>query len=200
MHMAEPSLAANILLLATCSAMREQLSALIRAEGFPSCAQAGTIEEAKRILIEEDMDLVLIDTPLGKEDAVSFAIDLIRNRSMSFGVITLIAPELTQHNLYQAERIGIVTLKKPLDGHLLLQTMRLLLSFQARIKKLESQADKLQQKLEDDRLVSRAKLLLIENMKMREQDAHHYLERKAMDACVRKTKIAKDIIRKYGPK
>jgi response regulator NasT len=73
----------------------------------------------------------------------------------------------------------------------------LLLSFRVKIKKLESKADKLQQKLEDDRLVSRAKILLVERLKMSEQDAHHYIEKMAMDRCVKKTTIANDIIRMY---
>ena len=191
---------ANVLLISKQGAAIDAIAQALKKEGISPPAVAATIHEAKCVLIDMDIALLLIDMPICGEDGAQFAIDLVRSRALSFGVIMLLKAEDYDKHLYQAERLGIVTLRKPVDLHLLLQTVRLLLSFQARIRKLESQADKLQQKLEDDRLVNRAKLLLIEQLKMREQDAHHYIEKKAMDKCVRRTKIAKEIIRMYEPK
>ncbi len=192
--------ASSILLISNKELVQKQMDQVILEVGTPPAIWVKGIEEAKRVLIDTDVELVVLDMPIAGEDGTAFAIELVRSRSMNFGIIMLIDPEQIKHNLYQAERMGIITLNKPLDSHLLVQTIRLLLAFQARIKKLQSHAERLQQKLEDDRLVNRAKLLLIENQKMKEQDAHHFIERKAMDACVRKTKIAKDIIRMYGTK
>ena len=46
------------------------------------------------------------------------------------------------------------------------------------------------------RVVNRAKCLLIEKKQMTEEEAHHYLEKLAMDACITKREAATDIIRR----
>ena len=48
------------------------------------------------------------------------------------------------------------------------------------------------------RLVNRAKLILINELKMSEPDAHHYIEKQAMDRCVSKREIAEEIIKTYS--
>jgi response regulator NasT len=52
--------------------------------------------------------------------------------------------------------------------------------------------------MEEIRLVNRAKWLLIENLKMTESDAHHYIEKQAMDRCCSKKEIALGIIKTYS--
>ena len=56
----------------------------------------------------------------------------------------------------------------------------------------------LEDKMEEMRLVNRAKWLLISELKMTEGDAHHYIEKRAMDLCVSKKEVAKDIIKIYS--
>ena len=51
--------------------------------------------------------------------------------------------------------------------------------------------------MEEIRLVNRAKWILIEQLKMTEADAHHHIERQAMDRCVSKKEIALGIIKTY---
>ena len=56
----------------------------------------------------------------------------------------------------------------------------------------------LEEKMGEIRLVNRAKWLLISELKMSEPDAHHYIERQAMDCCVSKKEIAENIIKTYS--
>ncbi len=46
-------------------------------------------------------------------------------------------------------------------------------------------------------LVNRAKWLLIDRLKMSEEEAHRYIEKSAMDDCVSKSVIAQGIIKTY---
>ena len=48
------------------------------------------------------------------------------------------------------------------------------------------------------RLVNRAKWLLINELKMDEPKAHHYIEKLAMDMCITKRQAAEDIINTYS--
>ena len=55
----------------------------------------------------------------------------------------------------------------------------------------------LQEKMEEIRLVNRAKWLLIEELKMTEQEAHRYIEKQAMDRCVTRRAVAEQILSIY---
>ncbi|MFQ8766588.1 MAG: ANTAR domain-containing protein [Oscillospiraceae bacterium] len=47
------------------------------------------------------------------------------------------------------------------------------------------------------RLVNRAKWVLIEQLKMTENEAHKFIERQAMDRCVTRRTIAENILATY---
>jgi response regulator NasT len=51
--------------------------------------------------------------------------------------------------------------------------------------------------MEEMRLVNRAKLILVQRFKMSEKDAHRFIEKNAMDRCVKRRTIAESIIRTY---
>jgi response regulator NasT len=57
--------------------------------------------------------------------------------------------------------------------------------------------ESLQAKMEEMRLVNRAKLILVQRFKMSEKDAHRFIEKNAMDRCVKRRTIAESIIRTY---
>lgn len=191
---------ATLLIISASQRFAVQIENLFQKEGFCDYICVETIHQGKRIIIDSDIDLLIIDAPIPSEDATQFAMELARSKSFDYSIIMLANAEIYEKNLYQSERLGIVTFKKPMDPRLLLQTIRLLLSMHIKIKKLEDKADNLRQKLEDDHVISRAKILLIANLKMTEADAHHYIEKKAMDSCVKKTVIAKKIISTYEGK
>ena len=52
-------------------------------------------------------------------------------------------------------------------------------------------------KLEELRVVSRAKCLLVEYLHIGEREAHRYIEKQAMDLRVTKKVIAEDILKTY---
>ena len=54
-----------------------------------------------------------------------------------------------------------------------------------------------EQKIEDKRIIDRAKYILISCMNMREQEAHRYLEKQAMDMRTSKRIIAEGILKRY---
>ena len=51
--------------------------------------------------------------------------------------------------------------------------------------------------MEDIRLVDRAKCILISQMDMREEEAHRYLEKQAMDRRTTKRAVAEGILKTY---
>ena len=59
---------------------------------------------------------------------------------------------------------------------------------------LSSQTSKLKQKMEEIRVISRAKMILMQTKAFTEEEAHHYIEKEAMNTCRKKIEIAKEII------
>jgi response regulator NasT len=52
--------------------------------------------------------------------------------------------------------------------------------------------------MEEIRIVNRAKWILINELSMSEPEAHRYIEKQAMDRCISKGQIAKEIINTYS--
>lgn len=72
-----------------------------------------------------------------------------------------------------------------------------LLASAERLRTLRDKTSSLQQRLDDSRIVARAKLLLISRLGMSEGDAHRYIEKTAMDSCLPRRGVAEGIIRTY---
>jgi hypothetical protein len=62
---------------------------------------------------------------------------------------------------------------------------------------MEQKTATLEEKMEEIRLVNRAKWILIDQLKMTENEAHKFIERQAMDRCVTRRTIAENILATY---
>ena len=62
---------------------------------------------------------------------------------------------------------------------------------------MEQKTASVEEKIEEIRIVNRAKWLLIEQLKMTEKEAHRYIEKQAMDRCVTRRTIAENILATY---
>ena len=72
------------------------------------------------------------------------------------------------------------------------------IAVQYKVQVLSSQTTKLKVKMEEIKLVNRAKMLLMQNMSMTEQEAHRFIEKDAMDRSMKRTAVADEIIKRYG--
>ena len=70
-------------------------------------------------------------------------------------------------------------------------------STRERLRSLEKKNVSLEDKMQEIRIVNRAKWTLIEHLKMTEADAHRYIEKQAMDRCVSKKDVSEAIIKTY---
>ena len=63
---------------------------------------------------------------------------------------------------------------------------------------MQEKTDQLQSQLQDMKRIQKAKSLLMNQLGMSEADAHRWIEKAAMDRCVKKREIAETIIRMYA--
>ncbi|MDO4270040.1 MAG: ANTAR domain-containing protein [Eubacteriales bacterium] len=160
----------------------------VRAQTFPvsNCAQA------RRALIEDNFSLVLINAPLsdefGHELAQTAAHDTLA------GVILIVKAESADEVAERVEEDGVFVVSKPLAQPVFLQALRMIRVSQSRLTGLQSENRRLQKRIEDIRLVDRAKCVLIECCAMTEPEAHAYIERQAMRDRLTKREIAERIL------
>ena len=72
-----------------------------------------------------------------------------------------------------------------------------MISAREKIRTIEKKAGKAENKLEEIRIVNKAKWFLIDNEDMTESEAHKYIEKQAMDAGITKQQVAQIIIDRY---
>lgn len=154
-----------------------------------------TILKAKRILVEKDFDIIIVNSPVIDDFGMDFAIDeAIRDTS---GVLMFVKPELESEVYYKTYQYGILTLTKPTSEGILLQTLRLLCVTRMKRESIREKTKDMKERLEEIRIVNTAKMLLIEHKHISEDEAHKYIEKRAMNLRKSKVKIASEIIDDY---
>ncbi len=194
--MVKTDLSASVLVVSSTDKAYQFLKKILPQDQFKPIRYAASGAEARRFMIDHTVDIVVINAPLKDSTSTDLAIDLAQKYSV--GVLLMVKAEIYDHVTYQVEDYGILTLSRPCTSKDIFQTMKLLMATQARLRKLERKTANLEEKMEEIRLVNRAKGLLMENLKMTESEAHRYIEKAAMDNCEKKSTIARNLIKTYG--
>ena len=172
----------------------DSLRELLPPDSYEAPLRAGSAGEAKRMLLETDVDLVILNAPLRDEFGTQLALNLAQD---NLCVLMLVPAESFDAVCYKVEDEGILTLSKPVSRSGLLGAIKLLTAMRGKLRKLDRQNQALQEKMQDIRTVNRAKWLLIEIKRMTENEAHYYIEKQAMDMRLSRREVAENIIRTY---
>jgi response regulator NasT len=92
-------------------------------------------------------------------------------------VLLLVKSELYDDVYAKVVEYGVMTLSKPATVQMVSQTLRGLCATRERMRRIEEKHKTVEEKIEELRLVNRAKWLLIECLNMTETDAHRYIEK-----------------------
>lgn len=150
---------------------------------------------AKRAMLEKKYDFVIINTPLSDDFGMRLAIDI----SSTAGSVVLLIVKADIYSDVHAKVVeyGVMSLAKPASAQSVLQALQWMAAMRERLRRLEKKALSVEEKMEEIRIINRAKWILIENLNMTESDAHRYIEKQAMDRCVTRKIIAQGIINTY---
>ena len=185
--------ALSVLIVSSSVKAEEYLRDILDTAQFSPVVTASGAGEAKRMQLENHYDLVLINAPLADDFVTELAIEIAEDSAS--GVILFVKNELFEQVSYKAEDYGVLTVAKPGSRQGIYQAIKLLVATRHRIKTFENKAVTLEAKMKEIRLINRAKWLLIDRFKMSETEAHKYIEKTAMDNCVKRGEIAENIIR-----
>lgn len=150
---------------------------------------------ARRLLAESDYDVVIVNCPLPDEFGHELGC-LAADRSGA-GVILLVKSDIADEVSAKVENAGVFVVPRPVSKPFFFQAFKLVAAARARILGLKSENLRLQSKIEEIRLVDRAKCTLIQYLNMTEQQAHRYIEKQAMDMRLTRREIAQNVLKTY---
>ncbi len=185
----------SVLIVSSGNIAIDYFTQLLPPDRFSPIETATNAGEAERLAVDHMYGLVIINTPLTDDFGTRLAVNLVRFETT--GILLLVKSNLYDQILYKTEPYGIVTLSKPVDKHTALQTINALVSMRNRMQAFEVKVESLESKMEEIKIVNRAKLILVEQLKMSESEAHRFIEKSAMDRCVKRKEIAENIIKTY---
>jgi response regulator NasT len=151
--------------------------------------------KARRKILEDDFSLIIVNAPLSDEFGTELAINAAEKTFA--GVLLFVKADLFSATVDKAEKHGVFVMSKPLTAPLN-ETVRSLRAVSYRLRSIRRENQKLLNKIAEMRVVERAKIALIQYENMSEDDAHKFIERKAMDRRTEKGEIAAEILRRYG--
>lgn len=185
----------SVLIVSAADAFTKSIMPLLPAPDYQPVAAAQSAEEARQKFAEAAFDLVLINTPLPDDFGMELAAELCANSGA--GVLLMVKSDYFDEVYEKAIVHGVMTLAKPTNQQMITQSLRALCAVRERMRQAEARRVSVEEKMEEARLVNRAKWLLIECLDTTEPEAHRYIEKLAMDRRVSKREVAESIIKTY---
>lgn len=182
----------SVLLVSAAEKFNSSLSSLLPETDFWPVRIVKNAGAARRELLERSYDLVLINTPLPDDFGTKLAIDAAEENSNE--TLLFVKNDLYNEIYDKVIDFGVLVLPKPLSGQMVSQSLRLMCASRERLRRMEKKAASIEEKMEEIRLVNRAKWLLIDKRGMTEEEAHRYIVKQAMDRCITRRELAEKLI------
>ena len=184
----------RILLVSTEDKFIKEVSALLHDERY-ELDNARSASDAEKKLLKQKYDIVMINAPLSDDPGTKLCTAI--SRSSGTIVAVYASNDVFDDIQSKVSAQGVFVLHKPSSKVMVSQAISLMICARDRMRVLEQKVDKAESKLEEFRVVNKAKCMLIEHEGMSEADAHRYIEKKSMDAGVAKKLVAQIIINNY---
>jgi len=185
----------NALLVSSSEKDAALFTGFLKAASINQVSVLLSCDSARRLIQKQDFDIVIVDSPLRDESGEAFSRHVASKGTSQ--VILLVKSESFDSISAVCEEDGVLVISKPVDKAFFWSAFSLAKSVQNRVKRIQAENERLKQKIEDIRIIDRAKCLLISYMKMSEQEAHRYIEKQSMDMRSTRRIIAEGILIRY---
>ena len=185
----------QVLLVSSSLNVTALLADLLKAQGIVRISSASHGGEARRLLSQLEYSLIIVNTPL--EDEFGYELALLAAKNSLSGVMLLVKNEMAEEISGRVEKSGVMVVPKPISRQMFYQALKLLQASSSRVQGLKNENRKLQDKIEEIRMVDRAKCAIIQYLNMTEPQAHRYIEKQAMDLRITRKEVARGILETY---
>ena len=163
--------------------------------------QAATLEQIRRGVsgagAQAPADLLIAVMPLSDGTGVEGIID-VAQRHPQLMTILLVRQEAYEQVSYQCRNQQVFVIAMPFKRQVLAEAASFMLRLRAVMDDKDKELARLRKNLSEIRVITRAKLYLIQTRGMTEEEAHYYLEKEAMDRSLSKKEVAEEILQSLG--
>ena len=185
----------NVLLVSQLNSSVNVLMELLEENSYTIKSVVSDTQSALSFADDRLYEIVLINSPIDDSDGVELAIKI--SRDTVCGVMILVQSEKTAEIGSKVIDYGVVVVPKPINKMFFRQSLGIVRAAQKRYAGLSHENERLRSTIEEAKIISRAKLLLMQNLSLSEERAHKYIEKQAMDMRISKIEVARQILRTY---
>ncbi|MBQ2184728.1 MAG: ANTAR domain-containing protein [Lachnospiraceae bacterium] len=186
----------SVLVVSAAEKFNTVISELLAESGYRQIRFESGVSAARRAFSENSFGFVIINSPLPDDVGLRFAIDV--SASGSAVALLVVRSDIFEETNEKVYRHGVYSIPKPMSRPIIEMALKWMASSRERLRKSEKKTLSIEEKMEEIRMVNRAKWLLISEINMEEPGAHRYIEKQAMDRCVTRREIANEIIKTYS--
>ncbi|MBQ8171879.1 MAG: ANTAR domain-containing protein [Oscillospiraceae bacterium] len=142
-----------------------------------------------------EYDIIIVSTPLRSEFGLNYIAGVTKRTSAC--IICLAKTELAEDVQNRIKFTGAYVLPRPFTKGALIQTVKMAMLARDNMQRLRSENTELSRRLDDTKIINRAKCCLIQYLNFTEEQAQQHIHRLAMDSRRTKREIAEDILHTY---
>lgn len=183
----------NVLIVSSNKNVSEVLTKFLNESFRCSVRTVSTASEARGIVSgNQALELVMINIPLSDERGTELAEYISENTPA--GCIIMIKAESAEKIMDWADKCNIILAAKPFSRQVLFQIIKAVEMSIKRTWSLYEETVRLEKKIDEIRLIDKAKFMLMQYKHMTEDEAHSYIEQYAMRKRKKKIIAASEII------
>ena len=162
--------------------------------------QAVTLEQIRRGVsgagAQAPADLLIAVMPLSDGTGVEGIIDVAQRHPQLMSIL-LVRQEAYEQVTYQCRNRNqqIFVIAMPFKRQVLAEAASFMLRIRTVIDDKDKELARMRKNLNEIRIITSAKIRLMQTRQMTEEEAHYYLEKEAMDRSLSKKEVAEEILR-----
>ena len=165
------------------------------ATGQLQILQALTLEQVRRGVsgagAQAPADLLIAAMPLSDGAGVEGIID-VAQRNPQLMTILMVRQEAFEQVSYQCRSLPIFVIAMPFKRQVLAEAASFMLRMSTVMADKDKELARLRKSLSEIRIITRAKIHLMQTKQMTEEEAHYYLAKEAMDRSLYKKEVAEE--------
>ena len=150
----------SVLIVTASDSFTTKIMPLLPVTDYWPVTTVHSVGEARRRIAEAAFDIVLINAPLPDDFGMQLAVDICTGSGA--GVLLLVRNDQFDDIYARVVGYGVLTLSKPTGMQMVAQNLRILCATRERMRRMEAKQATVEERIEEIRLVNRAKWLLIE--------------------------------------
>lgn len=186
----------SVLLVSSSEQFNKNTINLLSDNIYVDLTVSTNIEQARRLIAERKFDIVIVDSPVNNDKGFYFVLSFCMNDE--FQILVLAKQSDYDEAYFRLHDYGVFVLSKPIEEDLFIQTLRIMSITRDKITSVKQNNLSFKDKLDEIKLISEAKVLIVKNMHIDENEAHKLIEQNAMNLRITKKMSAEMFIKKFG--